>query len=334
MATIVPATPSNFIAQQGNGDVFLSWDISAGATSYPVYRSTDNVTFALLDTATVNNFLDDTVTVGTQYYYKIVATNADGNSPYTNSQGVVPTNSGRMTLGQARLLSQQMADRVNSQFVTMPEWNTYINQSYFELYDLLVQTYGDEYYVAEPYTFSTDGTSFFDLPTDFYKLMGVDLGLNGAEVPNGGWISLKRFNFIARNRYVYPQTPSGYYAVNNPQYRIIGNEIEFIPPPSSGQVIRLWYVPRMTQLLQDIDMIDGVSGWSEYICVDAAIKALMKEESDTTMLMARKQGLLQRIEAAAQNRDIGEPQTISDTRRYSNLGGWGSPNGDGPSGGF
>lgn len=334
MATIVPATPLNFIVQQGNAQVFLSWNLSAGATSYPVYRSTDNVAFALLATASTNSYLDTAVTVGTTYYYKVAATNADGDSPFSGVGSAIPTNSGIMALGQVRLLSQQMADRVNSNFVTMPEWNTYINQSYFELYDLLVTTYGDEYFVAEPYKFTTDGTEFFDLPTDFYKLMGIDLGLNGASAPNAGWVTLKRFNFIARNRYVFPQTPSGYYAVNNPQYHLLGNQVQFIPPPSAGQVMRLWYVPRMTQLLQDTDMLDGISGWTEYVCVDAAIKALMKEESDTSMLMMRKQGLLKRIEATAQNRDVGEPQTISDTRRYTNLYGFGSPNGDAPSGGF
>ena len=43
-----PATPSNFNVQQGNGSVLVSWDNSISATSYHVYRSLDNVTFALL----------------------------------------------------------------------------------------------------------------------------------------------------------------------------------------------------------------------------------------------------------------------------------------------
>ncbi len=91
----------------------------------------------------------------------------------------------------------------------------------------------------------------------------------------------------------------------------------------------------MQQLLKDTDILDGVSGWTEYVIVDAAIKALEKEESDTSALQIRKQMLKQRIEESAMNRDAGQPDTISATRRNGDMSGsgWG-PNGDGSSGGF
>jgi hypothetical protein len=89
----------------------------------------------------------------------------------------------------------------------------------------------------------------------------------------------------------------------------------------------------MTELLKDTDFCDGVSGWTEYIIIDAAIKALQKEESDVTILAAQKMSMLDRIEAAAENRDAGEPDTLSDTRRYTDLYGFGSPSSDGPYGG-
>ena len=48
-----------------------------------------------------------------------------------------------MTLTQLIAAVRQRADFVNSQFVTDAELTSYINQSYFELYDLLIQKYGD-----------------------------------------------------------------------------------------------------------------------------------------------------------------------------------------------
>jgi hypothetical protein len=46
---------------------------------------------------------------------------------------------------------------------------------------------------------------------------------------------------------------------------------------------------------------------------DAAIKALAKEESDTTVKEREKAGIVARIESEAANRDVGHPQTVSDT---------------------
>lgn len=340
----IPAIPQNFNLQQGNAQVFLSWPIVAGATSYQVQRSVNGVTYSLLASPTVNNYLDITAVVGTNYYYQIASTNVDGTSPYTTPQQIVPTQTGTLSLGQLRLMSQQRADRVNSNFVTLPEWNTYINQSSFELYDLLVTLYED-YYLAPVLTITTDGTSqFYDLPNGsnypigggnfaplFYKLLGVDFGLG---TQNNSAVTLKKFDFISRNRYLYPQVTSTFLGVFNARYRLMGDKIEFIPIPSAGQFIKLWYIPRMRQLLQDTDILDSISGWNEYIIVDAAIKALQKEESDVSVLMAQKQALIDRIQSSAMNRDAGEPDTISNTRlQTERWGGFGNGY-DGPSGGF
>lgn len=343
MAT--PNTPINIYVQQGNGQVFVSFDSSAGATSYSIQRSLDDSTFAVVATPSVPEYLDTSVTVGVQYFYQVAAVNASGTGTYSSSQSIVPVMNGDMSLGQIRLLAQQEADRVNSNFVTKPEWNNYINQSAFELYDLLTTVFED-YYLAEPALFPTDGaTNSYNLPDGvltfyrpngdafvpkpFYKLQGVDLGL-GAQ--NNAWVTIHKFDFIARNRYVYPNITSTFLGVFNLRYRVLGNKIHFIPTPSGAQNVQLWYIPRMTQLLQDRDILEGVSGWIEYVIVDAAIKALSKEESDVSVLMARKQALKQRIEESAMNRDAGQPDTVSSTRRYGNMSGSGW--GDESSGGF
>lgn len=326
-----PATPTNVYVQQGNGEVYISADISAGATSYPVLRGTDGVTFAEIAAPSSPQYLDTSVTANTQYYYQLAARNSDGDSSSSSSQGIIPTATGVMSLAAVRQLAQQTADRLNSNFVTLPEWNTYINQSYFELYDLLVTLFED-YYLAAPYTFTTDGTNFqYSLPADFYKLMGVDCA-QGAT--GNARITLHKYDFIERNRYVYPSVTSTFFGVFNLRYRILGSKVNFIPNPSAGQVITLWYIPKLTQLLQDTDVVDGISGWTEYIVVDAAIKALEKEESDVTALMVRKQALIKRIEETAMNRDAGQPDTISPTRTNGGFGGSFGSNGDGSFGGI
>lgn len=327
-----PAIPSNFTVQQGNGQVLLMWNLAPGATSYVIQRSADNITYSTIATVAVNQYVDASVTINTQYWYKVASSNGTLSS-YTEVAAAIPTLSGTDSLASVRLQAKQRADRVNSNFVTDSEWNNNINQSYFELYDILTTTYENYYRKPAPYTFNTDGTNnTFSLPTDFYKANGLDLGLDAS---NNAWVTLHRFNYIDRNAYVYPTVAGAAFGIYNPRYDIFGSpaKVVFIPTPSANQVMRLWYTPKLQRCLLDTDILDGVNGWLEYVIVDAAIKALQKEESDCTLLMVQKQALLHRIEAAAQNRDAGEPMTISATRRTSS-GNYGGSGWDGGYGGY
>lgn len=339
----VPSTPTNFWVQSGNQQIYLSWNMvtaSPAVTGYKVQRSTDGITYSIVSSPTANEYLDATPVLGVTYYYKVAAVNADGTGAYTAAQSSVATLPGDLTLGEIRLRAQQEADMQNSQFLSLPEWNFNINQSYYELYDLLITTYED-YFVAPRLVFQTDGTkSQYDLPDGsnysaapaLYKLYGVDLGLSNN---TNAWVTIKKFDFIQRNRYVFPQITSTFLGVFNLRYRVVGNKIMFIPTPAAGQYIGLWYYPRLTTLLKDTDVMDGFSGWTEYVILDAAIKAMMKEESDPSALLLRKAAIKQRIESAAMNRDAGQPDTVSNTRTYGERwGGYGTPNGDGSYGGY
>lgn len=345
----IPGIPQNFSVQSANRTNLVSWSLSAGSTSYDIQRSLDNVTFTNLVSVSgsplATSYVDSAVTSGTQYWYTVRATNTSGSSSYTTSQSAIPTETGEMSLKSIRDQARLRADRLNSNFVTDSECNIYINQAMFELYDLLVTTFED-YFIGTPIQFNCDGNTFqFPLPDgnttyqnginpnqtlvapSLFKLTGVDLALNNA---TNAYVTVNKFNFIDRNRFVYPNTASTIYGVFNLQYRMLGNQIEFIPTPSAGQQIRLWYIPRMTQLLQDTDTTtQGISGWIEYVIVRTAIYILAKEESDVSNLEQQLLFLKSRIEESASNRDAGSADTISDTR-----GGRTGGNGDGGGGGW
>lgn len=67
----------------------------------------------------------------------------------------------------------------------------------------------------------------------------------------------------------------------------------------------------------DADRFDGIHGWEEYVVLDAAIRALTKEESDPSPLYAEKQEIVQRINEMADSRDKGSPKRLVDV-----TGGW------------
>ena len=109
--------------------------------------------------------------------------------------------SSQASLGGLRIQAKQRASMENNPFISDPEWNSYITNSYKELYDLLVAAYGNDYFVSTPFQFSISGSSaLYPLPSNFYKLLGVDLQFSGSTT---GWISLKRFEFLDRNKANY-----------------------------------------------------------------------------------------------------------------------------------
>lgn len=326
-----PAAPiaNTVILQTGNGNNLVSWPIISGATSYSVQRSTDGVSFTTIGSPAVNNYLDSAAMVGTLYYYQVAAVNGSGASTYTASAptSIVPCLPGQVNLGMLRYRAKLKCDQLKSNFLTTDEWNINLNQSLFELFDVLTRKDGENYIVASPYTITTTGAKSYALPDGsaifaqsgitppaVYKLLGIDCGV---AVGNNAWVTLPRYNWIDRNKFIYPQLQANALGVFNLSYREMGNNIYFIPNPTAGQFIQLWYVPVMTMLLQDTDMMGfSISGWDEYVVTDAAEKAAYKQESYelVSILSAKKEALLERIETTASNRDQGQPNTISDTR--------------------
>lgn len=234
------------------------------------------------------------------------------------------------TLGAVRTTIRQRCDMVNSQFITDAEFNGYINASYFELYDLLVEAYGDDYFSAQPadpYVLTTDGTSeVYGLPNGtsafltpkgntaqaFYKMLAVDVNISG------DWKPLSKFAIGDRDR----GSLQGLRPSRGLRYRLQGNFIWFRPLPQAATKVRLLYVPRLSPLVADSDVIDGVSGWEEYVVVDCIIKAKLKEESDCSTEVALRDALRLRIEGVSENRDEGSPATVADVRGGDCDDGW------------
>ncbi len=355
MAIIVPYQPQNLVSEQSDGNILLTWQGSLGATSYQIQRSTDGVNFSnYASTGVVTQFIDSLPGVGIMYYYQVAGENTSGTGPYSTVAQMVAAPPSEMSLFELRLRSQQTADRVNSGFVSKSEWNAFIRIAMYELYDLLINAY-EENYNLQTVTILTNGTqNFYSLPDGvdnfiggtfpnssgapaqaFYKLVGVDLNVNSSNVTPSR-VSLLKFDFIKRNQYVYPNSTSTIYGIYNLRYRLMGNKLEFIPVPSGNQTITAYYCPKLPGLLMDTDLTGiGTSGWLRYVICRAAKYAIDKEQEggNTDKLDAEILFLKDRIIQMAANRDIGVADTISETRQDPVYGGngWG---GGGSQGGW
>jgi len=347
----VPAAPASLTAEQSDGQVILTWAESSGATSYSIQRSTDGVNFsALVTTPGIQyQYIDAqsapgtlTPAIGTMYWYQVAGVNVSGTGAYSPIANMVPANPAEMSLFELRLRSRQKADRVNSQFVTDSELNTFVRLAAYELYDLLITSFEDLFSDKTAFIQTNGTTQYYPLPDGvtnylggnyngtagdpapaFYKLAGMDLNVN-TSTTSPAWVTLRRYNFIDRNKFVYPNSTSTIYGVYNMSYRVMGNQINVIPTPAGNQIIRMWYIPKLPRLLADTDVTNiGFSGWLDYVIVRSALYILAKEEADGNSLKEELLFLKARIEQSAQNRDIAMSDTISNMRGNGMLSGTG-----------
>lgn len=356
---LLSALPQMVVLQTGNGQNFLTWNAVPGATTYSVQRSLDGVTFVTVGTPVINAYLDTAVIIGTTYFYKVGSVSAAGTSGYTPSSptSIVPCAPGQINLGYLRYQGRLRADMLKSNFVTNDEWNININNSVYELADLLTTKFGEDYFLAPPLIITSfsalsyplpDGTNYLNtngIPDPAgkpapacFKVYGMDFNSYGAQVNNTqGWVSMSRFNWPDHNKYnvllgAASNNVSGQYC--SFQFREMGTQV-YVIPSNSGQYFRLWYVPLPAQLLQDTDMMSfGYSAWWEYVVVDAAAKALEKRQlfDQAQVLMNRKDAMMMRIETTAANRNVGQPNTATNSR--STMGDPNFSNGGAFGGGF
>jgi len=217
-----------------------------------------------------------------------------------------------VTLASLITRARDRADMTSSTFVTDARLTDYINAELSELYDLLVTAYED-YFVSTATMTLVGGTEAYNLPSNFYKLLKAFLR-------EGAQRFLMR-RFVVEDLSYSLEVADGVGSNNvNLRYRIMGGKIYFMPLPSIGGTVELFYVPEFQTLISPADVIsfNVPVGWEDFVVSGAAARMLVKEESDPSFLVAEKERCKQRIMHAATDRDLGEPNRITDkSGRYS-----------------
>lgn len=206
-------------------------------------------------------------------------------------------------LSALRTRARRRADQESTLFVSDAEANQYISASYAELYDILVKS-GLSYFETDA-TVNATGASVYALPADHYATLAVHYQVQASPAR---YVPLALLQPAYRHAAEYSGASRAYV------YRVVGTNLELLPAPATGGVYRHTYVPAPADLTADGNSVDGVSGWEEFIVVDAAIKMRTKEESDTAALERDRARLLERIAEAAENRNMGQPHKVIDAR--------------------
>ena len=139
----------------------------------------------------------------------------------------------RKGLQEIRTNVRRRTDMENSDFCSDAEIDDYINSAWCELYDILIQKYSESYFLKSSDLTTTSGTDSYDLPDDFYKVVGVDY-----KADNNDYLPIQRYRFTQRIRDAsYRRTAA------DTKYRLQGEKMFFIPTPDSAKTFRVWYIP-------------------------------------------------------------------------------------------
>jgi hypothetical protein len=174
------------------------------------------------------------------------------------------------------------ADQKGSGFIRDSELLLLFNEVYCELYDELVGSY-ENYFMSTSTVTLAPGTTFYNLPEDFYKLIGIDYKVN-----NDTYVTLYNFNEIDRN-----------------------NSFTSNASIPTGE-LRIRYVPAPPVFTQLSDTFDGIAGWDRLLSLLLAIDMLDAEETDSSPLYRKYQRTLKRIIDMAAPRDSGMPSRVGD----------------------
>ena len=90
-AIAAPATPTGLAATAGNAQITLTWNASAGATSYHLKRSTSSGAETQIAAPASATFTDTGLTNGTKYFYVVSAVNSTAESANSNEASATPT---------------------------------------------------------------------------------------------------------------------------------------------------------------------------------------------------------------------------------------------------
>ncbi len=214
-------------------------------------------------------------------------------------------------------------DKLNSGFIDdLNDCVPWADKGHRELYDLLINSYGPEYFLTILDFRVTSGTTSTNLSSGYtdcsgvasegavvpYKIVRLDVAFDGIRVP------MKPF-LLADTR--LDGNTSQWLPGTRLRYHFAQNTFYWQPVPGATHCVRLYYIPRPTELSATATNIhEQCETWSEYIELYVAIAIRQKErdQEQVAALMAQLAALKQHIIDTAPSKDVGQPQTIADHR--------------------
>lgn len=198
---------------------------------------------------------------------------------------------------------RRKADKPSSVRPTDADLNAMIDTSWSHLWDVITEAEPERYVRAADISV-VSGTRSYDLPSTFYKNMGVAV-VDTDKLD--GYTVLDKYEFSERydDRYSSDKTFTRY----NIQY----GKIWFHPTPGWTDTVRLEFIPYAEEW-DDNSTIDTINGWTEWVELDVCADLKSLDEEDPSYFLLKRQQVENSI-LRNSDMDIGSAPTVVDYRR-------------------
>jgi hypothetical protein len=199
------------------------------------------------------------------------------------------------------------------------EVTRYINQGRAALRDEIIKARGRSYFrKTTPHTITTTAdTSRYALNSDFYQLISVRTSGDMGD-------SLEPFTPLDEP---WLRAPGSSNAEWPSHYELQDGYIELLPLHRAGLSVIVEYIPTLTDLSADGDLIEGYNGWEDYVIDYAAMQMAMKDDEPRVVAMLERSlaRMSQRIAQMAPKRDRFRAEREKDVRGtslFARVGRW------------
>lgn len=220
-------------------------------------------------------------------------------------------------------------DLANSGYLEDGEIGLACEESYFDLWDFLIDLLGDEGPWERQNLVTVPNQDFVDAPVaaNVYRLLRLEFSQGGSNyyLPvrslnlASDEISTQAVNFTDARSFRYfarraPRAPA--------TTRIVAGgfaawRFYFSPVPSGAYTLRMYYVPPppITFDPGTGDYTSFPDEWPEYVVADVCSKMMDKQEGDSAPFVAERERIKSRIERYAKPHQMNGPHRIADMRR-------------------
>lgn len=202
----------------------------------------------------------------------------------------------------------------NQKGVQDSEWNLHINDAVKQYWNI-VNTVLPDYNLTSSFFYTVAGTSLYSMESDVLLVRKVSCHLDDDSSLNStNRFSLRTLTMSDVDRYANVNANSyGPYISTNLGYRVWdGENILLAPIPQDVNMIVYYYLPVPPTLVNDDDVVNGISGLDVYISALAA-KAVLDSRRISNVFLERKiESFVEFIKEVSNTHNGDEAQRIED----------------------
>jgi hypothetical protein len=226
---------------------------------------------------------------------------------------------------------RRRVDLLDGEFIQNDEIGELAEESYFDLWDFLLDLLGDEgpWELATLSTVANQPYIDIALTTGCYRMLRLDAALDG-----NAYVPIERGQLGSDPWQVSPEqwqraTDVKYYARRGARASAASRlgsadsfaawRLYFSRTPTAVHSVRLFYLPPPPIVLTDDDPATYTSfpdEWPEYVVADVAAKIAVRQESDPAPHERERERVRERIERYSKPHQVTQARKIVDARRW------------------